>query len=81
MTDTNPLACPIPLPDERVGRRPIPEDAGMRPLVDPNCLCGAPHPCPTHGEWTGQHPEIWVARVLVLHLHDDLPRLWRKGAA
>jgi hypothetical protein len=32
------------------------EPQPMRPAVDPNCMCGEPHPCPWHGAWaSGNH--------------------------
>lgn len=38
-------------------------------LVDPLCLCGRPHPCELHGEWTGTPPTLHMKSVEV---PDDL---------
>lgn len=47
-----------------------------KPLVDPNCLCGLPHPCPNHGQWTGSRPGRVVDfdPVLLLKLLEDSDR-------
>lgn len=44
------------------------------PLIDPDCLCARPHPCPLHGAWTGQRPPVVLNGFLLLRLIDDTPQ-------
>lgn len=58
----------------------------VKPMVDPNCLCGKPHPCPVHGRWAsgnGYKPPDQLADefdpILLLDLVMDADRVDEKA--